>query len=224
MPTNEKVDAPASSSREAERRKTILRAAIEVFATKGYHGCRIADVAREAGVAYGLVYHYFKNKEELLSSVFDTAWYGFVQRVSDAMQGDAPLEQKVRAICRVAFEAYRVDPRAVRVLILEVARSPAGQMVGRNTAFLEMVRLAEVMFREAKARGELREDVDPRVSAAMLFGAVEMGLTSFVAGLFDTRDDAALDRVQSQVAQSFLGGMLPSPPSIPDAAHATGRG
>jgi TetR/AcrR family transcriptional regulator, fatty acid metabolism regulator protein len=218
VPTNGKLDAQSGSSREAERRKTILRAAIEVFATKGYHGCRIADVAREAGVAYGLVYHYFKNKEELLSSVFDKAWHGFVQRVSDAMQGDAPIEQKVRSICRVAFEAYRLDPRAVRVLILEVARSPAGVTVDRNTAFLEMVRLAEVMFRDAQARGELREGLDSRVCAAMLFGAVEMGLTSFVAGLFDTRDEAALDRVQRQVAESFLGGVIPprgAPPRSP---------
>ncbi len=209
MPTNGKVDAEPGSSREAERRKTILRAAIEVFASKGYHGCRIADVAREAGVAYGLVYHYFKNKEELLSSVFDIAWKGFVQRMSEAMQGDAPIDHKVRAICRVAFEAYRMDPRGVRVLILEIARSPVGATVDRNTAFLNMVRLAEGMFRDAQARGELREDVDPKVSAAMLFGSVEMGLTSFVAGLFDTRDEAALDRVQRQVAETFLGGVLP---------------
>ena len=61
--------AATAEARDQDRRKTILRAAVEVFARKGYHGCRIADVAKEAGVAYGLVYHYFRNKEELLQLV-----------------------------------------------------------------------------------------------------------------------------------------------------------
>src|SRR5438067_11642346 len=103
------------NGREAERRKTILRAAIEVFAKKGYHGCRIADVAREAKVAYGLVYHYFQNKEELLESVFEAGWKGFVGRLREVAISDATLEEKVRGVAEVSFEAYRADPRAVKV-------------------------------------------------------------------------------------------------------------
>ena len=106
----------AAEARDQDRRKTILRAAVEVFARKGYHGCRIADVAREAGVAYGLVYHYFKNKEELLQLVFETGWGGFMSRIRDAAEANAPLEQKIRRIAQVAFEAYRIDPRGVRGL------------------------------------------------------------------------------------------------------------
>ncbi|MBX5481166.1 MAG: TetR/AcrR family transcriptional regulator [Myxococcaceae bacterium] len=205
------------SAREAERRRTILRAAIEVFARKGYHGCRIADVAKEAGVAYGLVYHYFQNKDELLSSVFDTAWKGFVGRLEGVATGDAPLAEKIRGVARVAFEAYRHDPRAVRVLILEIARSPAGAKVDRGGAFVDIIRLAESMFRQAQVRGELRADLDARLAAAMMFGAIEMGLTSFVVGLFDPKDEAALERVQRQIAEVFLTGVL-SPAAA--AAHA----
>ena len=91
--------AVAIADREAsERRRTILRAAIEVFARKGFHGCRIADVAREAKVAYGLVYHYFKNKDELLESVFEVTWKNFIGRIRQAVEASAPLEQKVRDI------------------------------------------------------------------------------------------------------------------------------
>src|SRR3954462_13764082 len=95
-----------ASTREQDRRRTILRAAVEVFAKKGYHGCRIADVAREAGVAYGLVYHYFKNKEELLESVFAAGWKGFVTRLREVATSDLTLEQKVRGVAEVSFEAY----------------------------------------------------------------------------------------------------------------------
>ena len=84
MATNKETEGAAAGTREGERRLTILRAAVEVFARKGYHGCRIADVAREAGVAYGLVYHYFQNKDELLQTVFDLGWGGFIQRIRDA--------------------------------------------------------------------------------------------------------------------------------------------
>jgi TetR/AcrR family fatty acid metabolism transcriptional regulator len=207
LPKNAAKKTPAGS-REAERRRSILRAAIEVFARKGYHGCRIADVAKEAGVAYGLVYHYFHNKDELLRSVFDLAWGGFVARMEAVADGDAPLAEKVRAVARVAFEAYRHDPRGVKVVILEIARSPAGARVERNSAFTDVMRLAERMFRAAQEKGELRPEIDPRVCAALLFGAIEMGLTALVVGVFDKAEEAAADKLQRQIAEALLGGIL----------------
>ncbi len=200
-----------AGSRENERRRTILRAAIDVFARKGYHGCRIADVAREAGVAYGLVYHYFKNKDELLETVVETGWSGFVSRLRAVAEDESTsLEQKVHGVADVAFEAYRVDPRAVKVLILEVARSPAGtQIVSRQEAFLGTIRMAADMFRRAQGAGELRADLDPMLCASLLFGAVEMGLTAFVSGLVEDRSPEALERAKVQIAESFLRGVLP---------------
>jgi TetR/AcrR family fatty acid metabolism transcriptional regulator len=210
VPKNGKHAGTEVESREATRRRSILRAAIDVFAKKGYHGCRIADVAREADVAYGLVYHYFHNKDELLRSVFDAAWTGFVHRVRDAAAGEATLAQKVQTICGLAFEAYRTDPRAVRVLILEIARSPAGNKINRGTAFEEVIHLARQMFLDARRRGELRPDADPLLCAALLFGAIEMGLTALVLGLMEAADSAATERAAGQVAESFLRGVLPA--------------
>jgi len=194
--------------REAERRRTILRAAIDVFAEKGYHGCRIADVAQQAGVAYGLVYHYFKNKDELLRSVFEVGWSGFVARIREAADGERPVAEKIRQVCEVAFEAYRVDPRGVRVIIFEIARSPAGDGVNRRASFDEVIGLCEAMFERARSLGELREGLEPKLAALMLFGAVEYGLTGFVIGMFDANDEEGLRRVKQQVAESLLGGVL----------------
>ena len=201
-----------AGTRESERRHTILRAAIEVFARKGYHGCRIADVAREAGVAYGLVYHYFKNKDELLETVAETGWSGFVSRMRTVAEDESTtLARKVHAVAEVAFEAYRVDPRAVKVLILEIARSPAGgHVVSRQQAFLDAIRMASHMFQRAQGTGELRADLDPMICAALLFGAIEMGLTAFVSGLMEDRSPEALERAQVQIAESFLKGVLPA--------------
>lgn len=198
---------------ESDRRRAILRAAVEVFSKKGYHGCRIADVAREAGVAYGLVYHYFKNKDELLGSVFESGWSGFVERLSEQLKAHGSLEDRVRGIVRVAFEAYRHDPRGVKVLILEVGRSPSGGAVNRGTAFADIIRLAGAMFEEAQARGEFPRAHNPTLAAISLFGAIEMGLTAFVLGLLDRKSDGELERARDQVATAFLHGILP--PSAP---------
>jgi TetR/AcrR family transcriptional regulator, fatty acid metabolism regulator protein len=203
---------PTRVEREAERRKTILRAAVEVFSRKGYHGCRIADVAREAGVAYGLVYHYFKNKDELLESVFTSGWAGFLARVQAEISRDAHLDSRIKAVVQVAFEAYRRDPRGVKVLILEVGRSPAGGAVNRGSAFTQVVALAAEMFREAQARGELPSHLDPTLCATMLFGAIEMGLTTFVLGLIDKKDDALVERAREQITDTILNGLVGARP------------
>lgn len=192
--------------REGERRRTILRAAINVFASKGYHGCRIADVAREAGVAYGLVYHYFKNKDELLETVFETGWSGFISRVRAAVEAEGTLEQKVHRIVDVAFEAYRVDPRGVKVLIVEIARSPGGR-VNRQTTFSEAIQLCMQMLTRAQATGEVRPGMDLQLAAALFFGNIEMAFTALVMGLVDARDPDKLEQARRQIAESFLHGV-----------------
>ncbi len=197
------------SIREQDRRRTILRAAVEVFSKKGYHGCRIADVAREAGVAYGLVYHYFKNKDELLESVFTSGWASFVERLTEEVSKGATFEDRVRGVVGVAFEAYKRDPRGVKVLILEVGRSPSGGAVNRGSAFSDVIRLAALLFQEAKEKGQVKPEMDPLLAATMLFGAIEMGLTAFVLGLLDRKDDSVLDRARDQVAETFLRGVVP---------------
>ena len=214
---------PSRAEREADRRRVILRAAVEVFSRKGYHGCRIQDVAKEAGVAYGLVYHYFKNKDELLESVFASGWQHFLGRVQAEIATDQHVAARVRGVVHVAFEAYRRDPRGVKVLILEVGRSPAGGAVNRGGAFSSVIIAASQMFVEAQRRGEIPAHLEPTLCATMLFGSIEMGLTSFVMGLLDKRDDEAIDRARDQVTETFLHGLTgarPQPSLQPQAAPA----
>lgn len=198
-------------SREEERRRAILRAAVEVFSKKGYHGCRIADVAREAKVAYGLVYHYFKNKDELLQSVFDSGWTWFVSRVIEAAAKSSVFEERVREVVGVAFDSYRKDPKGVKVLILEVGRSPSGGSVNRGKAFGQVLELASQLFAEAQSKGEMRADFDPHLAAAMFFGAIEMGLTGLVLGFVDRKSDDAIAAAQRQVTETFLRGVTHAP-------------
>ncbi|HEY8208084.1 MAG TPA: TetR/AcrR family transcriptional regulator [Myxococcaceae bacterium] len=196
---------------EQARKATILRAAVDIFASKGYHGCRIADVAKQAGVAYGLVYHYFKNKDELLEAVFQQSSDWLFTNLKAVIDRGGSVPDVIRGITAWCFNAYREDPRAMKVLVLQVARGPAlpGQQI--QSKFVEIIQLLIQMFTRAIERGELRKELDPALLAAQLFGTVEMGLTSFVMGLYDAGDEAMLKRAASQVSECFLSGITGAP-------------
>lgn len=199
--------ARISDGPEADRRREILRAAIEVFAKKGYYGCRIADVARAANVAYGLVYHYFKNKEELLQSVFALSWGRFERAIDGLARADGTLAARVATIVDFALGAWRENPMAVRVLILEIARSPVFRQAEKRTAFETTVRATAALFAQAQKRGEMRADVDPFVAAAVLFGAIEVVLTAFVLGAIDAESERDVAAARRGLVEIFLGGV-----------------
>jgi len=198
---------PTPEAPEQARKATILRAAVDIFASKGYHGCRIADVAKQAGVAYGLVYHYFKNKDELLDAVFQQSSEWLFTNLKAVIDRSSTVPEVVRGITNWCFNSYREDPRAMRVLVLQVARGSGlpGQRI--QSKFVEIIQLLIQMFTRAVERGELRKELDPVLLAAQLFGTVEMGLTSFVMGLYDAGDEAQLKRAAAQVSECFLSGI-----------------
>lgn len=195
-----------------QKRRAILRAAVKVFAERGYHGCRIADVAREADVAYGLVYHYFEGKEALLTSVFEESWSLFSTGIEALVEQPIPFEAKVDQIARVALEAYRVHPHAVRVMVLEVARSPFFLEKGRVQAFESTFASVTRLCQRAQAAGEVRPEIEAEHLAYVLLGAVEMFVTGFVLGTLDAEAEDAVERATRSTVQIICRGLLPEAP------------
>ncbi|HET7753030.1 MAG TPA: TetR/AcrR family transcriptional regulator [Anaeromyxobacteraceae bacterium] len=202
-----------SLENEPEKRRAILHAAVRVFAEKGYQGCRIADVAKQAGVAYGLVYHYFRNKEELLESVFSEQWSIFIQSIGAIADGPGTAPEQLAAVCRFSIDVYRTAPAAVRVLLLEVARTPNSLRVGSTRqTFVTALGLVAEMVRRGQAAGELRSDVDPGVAAAAMLGALELTLTGMIVGAIggaDATGEEAVERAKRSIVDLVLGGLLP---------------
>ena len=195
---------------EPEKRRAILHAAVRVFAEKGYHGCRIADVARAAEVAYGLVYHYFRNKEELLESVFAEQWAILINALKaiDAGPGTAP--EKVAAIFSFVCDVYKTAPAPVRVLILEVTRTPHALRAGSTReTFEEALGLVADIVRGGQERGEVRPDLDPAIAAAALLGALELAVSGMVIGLVPAGSEDQIDRVKRHATELVLGGLRP---------------
>jgi TetR/AcrR family transcriptional regulator, fatty acid metabolism regulator protein len=193
---------------EPEKRRAILHAAVRVFAEKGYHGCRIADVARTAGVAYGLVYHYFRNKDELLESVFAEQWTLFINALAAIDAGPDTAAEKIAGIFSFVFDVYKTAPSAVRVLILEVTRTPHGLRGGSTReTFERALGLVADVVRQGQARGELRLDADPTLAAATILGGLELAVSGMVVGLVPASTAEEIDRARRQVVDLALIGL-----------------
>jgi TetR/AcrR family fatty acid metabolism transcriptional regulator len=192
---------------EPEKRRRILHAAIRVFAEKGYHGCRIADVARAAGVAYGLVYHYFQNKEELLESVFDEQWSIFIGALESIDAGPGSAAEKVAAMLGFVFDVYKTAPAAVRVLMLEVTHTPQGLRGGSTReTFERALRLIAGVVRQGQERGELRTQ-DPLIAATAILGGMELTLSGMVMGLVPAGTEEEIDRARAELTATVIDGL-----------------
>jgi len=173
-----------------DKRRQLLDAAVRVFARRGYHGSRVGDIAEEAGVAHGLLYHYFSSKEEVLGTVFSENWGELLARFRSVEEADEPAAEKLAALAKILLRTWRNDPDLVTVMVREVARSAhlQAQVLEVREAFAILQRVIEQGQRE----GSFRADVDPRFASWIVYGGLEEVLTGWVlGGLPDGEDDVS---------------------------------
>jgi TetR/AcrR family transcriptional regulator, fatty acid metabolism regulator protein len=193
-----------------DKRRLILEGAVRAFARKGFHNARVGDIAAEAGVAHGLLYHYFDSKEQLLRTVFSDTWAALLAAVKDVEESGEPAREQVRLVAAIVLRTWRRDPDLVRVLVREVTRSPQLQHevdeIGEAFAALRRIIAA------GQERGELRGDVDARLAAIVFYGALEEILTGWVLGqLPDGEEDVA--RAEQAVVAILCDGLTESIPA-----------
>jgi AcrR family transcriptional regulator len=187
-----------------DKRRLILEAAVRAFARNGYHACRVGDIAEEAGVAYGLVYHYFPSKEAVLETIFRETWSELLEAVKAVETSGEPAQEQLRQVAAILLRAWRRDPDLVRVLVREVARSPELQRrVGEIGQAFEAL---EQIVAGGQERGELRRDVEPRLASWIFYGAIEEILTGWVLGQLPDGDEEVA-RAERTVAV-LIGGAL----------------
>ena len=204
--------APGLARVRRDKRALILDAAIKVFARKGYHGCRISDIAREADIAYGLVYHYFTNKEEILRTIFEERWSGFLELVDEIAARETPVEDKLVSIAALMLNAYRVRPDWVKVLVLELQRTSRFAEPGQIRAVGLLFQSVARILRAGQEAGELRPDLDPDVACYVFIGALEIVITSLVLDLIKIEEKAPSEseyylKVARTVVDIFLHGL-----------------
>ena len=164
----------------ADRRQELLDAAVRVFARKGLGAARVGDIAEEAGVAHGLLYHYFRSKDDVLETIFRDTWQLLVAETERIEESGAPLAEQVRRFARIYLGSWLATPELIGVLVREIARSPhVGETVDEIGGVL---RALARMIDAARERGEVRVDRDATLAAVAVYGALEEILTGWVLG------------------------------------------
>lgn len=211
-PSPSRKSTPAATgnlrSRQKEERRTdILKAAIAVMSTRGYHQTRISDIAEEAGVAYGLVYHYFGSKDKILSAVFESIWERFSRRIEQITAHNLTAEQKLVMIAMYMLDTYIARPDLIRLLVHEVVRARNIEDLEDMEIVKRIIGMIEDICRGGVERGELDADADPRLHALMFFGSVEMVLQGLSSNLYDAPSGAReVRRIKQKVKAFLLGG------------------
>jgi AcrR family transcriptional regulator len=210
--TEARPAAHDASRARTEKRDLILDAAITVFSKRGYHGSRVSDIAGEAGIAYGLVYHYFKNKEEILSSIFEERWSGFLEAVEDIAASGASSEDRLVSLAVLVLGAFRLHPDWVKVLVLEIQRSSRFAQPDQLAAVGRLFDLVEGIVREGQERGDLRPELDAGVAVYIFMGALDLVITGQVLGVTRIEGGEQDEReyylkVARTVVEIFLHGL-----------------
>src|SRR6266542_486383 len=162
--------APMAKAPPVDKRRQILDAAIHVFARQGFHACRVSDIADEAGVAYGLVYHYFNSKEQVLNELFSERWSLLLDATEEIDRQQITAREKLDAVARFIIDSYRHEPDLMKVIIVEVTR--AANSFGR-THLPEIRRAYEMIAKivaDAQSSGDSGRNERPP-GAAELLGA-----------------------------------------------------
>jgi TetR/AcrR family fatty acid metabolism transcriptional regulator len=189
--------------RDPDKPQQIIEAAVRVFARKGYFNSRVSDVAREAGIAAGTIYLYFKTKEDILITLFREKMAVFVSSMRWAIADDPDAVAKVRRLVHLHFEMLEGDPDLAEVVQVELRQ---GHKFFRGASSQEIAAyfaLIGSVLEEGVGQGHFKSDLPVKVATKMLFGAMDQMATSWVLG---KRGYRLVDTAPA-VADLFLQGV-----------------
>ena len=170
------------------KRRLILDAAVRVFAHKGFHTSRVGDIAEEAGVAHGLLYHYFSSKDEVLETIFRETWSDLLAEIDEIEGSDAPARVQLERVAARLLGSWRIHPDVVRVLVREIARSAEVQQ--RIGELVKPIEAIQRIVARGQETGEFRDDFDARIAGIVFYGGIEELLSGWVLGQIPDGEEA----------------------------------
>ena len=205
--------AASARSGAVDKRRLILDSAIRVFARQGFHSCRVSDVADEAGVAYGLVYHYFDSKEEILNTLFSERWQLMLDAITEIDAQNVPARDKLYMVASFIIDSYHHEPELMKVIIVEVTR--AANSFGRE--HLDTIREAYSMIAaivdSARQDGSFKSDISADFAAMCFYGAIEQLLSGWIFGMLPETDEE-FERAKGLVVETICGGLESAPAAV----------
>ena len=197
-----------SKAPPVDRRRQILEAAVRVFARQGFHACRVSDIADEAGVAYGLVYHYFKSKDQVLNELFVERWSLLLSAIEETDRAQQTPREKLAAVAGFIVDSYRHDPELMKVIIVEVTR--AANSFGRThlpeirRAYQSIAKIVE----DGQKEGAFRDDVAPMFASMSFYGAIEQLLSGWIFDVVPSTE-GGFDEAKDLLVTTICDGLQP---------------
>src|SRR2546426_4479796 len=192
------------SMRDSAKPQQIVDAAIRVFARNGYYNSRVSDIAREAGIASGTIYLYFRTKDEILVTLFREKMAQWVALVRREIATERGAEAKIRKLVALHFAVLEGDPDLAEVVQVELRQGHKffrGASAHEVSAYFDLIGST---LHEGMAAGQIRADLPVKIATKMLFGAMDQMATSWVLGKRGYR----LTETAEAVASIFLRGVL----------------
>jgi TetR/AcrR family fatty acid metabolism transcriptional regulator len=187
----------------ADKREAILRAAIKVFARRGYFNSKVADIAKEAGIADGTVYLYFKSKDEILHSIFDRAMEEFIAEGKREIAEIKGADRRLQRIAQLHLEKLGADRDLAVVFQVELRGSTKFMEEFSGGSFAEYLDIIRRTIAEGQKSGVFRTDLKPITAAKILYGALDEMVTNWIL----SKRAYPLAPMADEVLNVFFGGV-----------------
>ncbi len=194
------------SAFKKEKEEAILQAALKIIKGKGFHRARMSDIALEANISYGLVYHYFKTKDDLFEAILYRWWESLFQLMKDINEAQYDVQMKLRHIIHYFLDAYQSNPALVNIFITEISRSTSNLTVERLEYFKKFMSLTEAIMAEGQRNETLRSDFKARYLTYIFLGALEAFVSTMVLAGQNIKGDAQKKRIAESILEVFLNG------------------
>ena len=162
-----------SPAAAGDKRARILDAAERIFARDGFFAAKVADVAKDAGVADGTIYLYFKSKDDLLISLFESRMERVNQTLATAIAPEPTAIGKLRAFIRTYVGLVKDQPSVAEIMTVELRQSSKFMKEYDNPRFAELLRLIAGIVADGQTAGELGDTIPPPIAARMIFGLLD---------------------------------------------------
>ncbi len=191
--------------KDENKHQKILQAAIKVFSEKGFYNSRVSEIAKEANVADGTIYLYFKNKDDILISLFEEEFGKVVRNMRAELARERDALQKIRRFAITHLSIVSHHPHLAEVMGVEVRQSTKFMKEYVNQPFIEYLNIIRSVVIEGQEKGLLRKDLTPGVMKRALFGALDEMARYWV---LSTKKKHSIDEAALQISEIFIRGMM----------------
>lgn len=191
-----------------DKEHAIFGAALKIIKQKGFHRARMSDIAKEAGISYGLVYHYFKNKEDLFDAILNQWWDGLFRLMADISEGNKKYDalKKLRHIISYFLDSYQSNHELVNIFITEISRSTTNLTINRLDRFKRFMSLTDAVMAEGQEKEIFRKDFKARYLTYIFLGSLETFVSAMVLVDQKIKGNAQKKRIAESILEVFLNG------------------